>query len=201
MRKKLLGVTTATALAAGSVAVAQQAEVAPTREVGQYAGVTPGQGTPPRVGAVARARPAKLLTWPGFRAQPGGASRFFLQLSAPVETVTRTSAGRVEVVLKNVRGHLRNTFRPLDTRYFQTPVRRAKVERRRQDLVFVFEMRGEATPTVTTAPGEGGFHFVYVDFPAGQWAAETAPISPPGSSGGHAVIRVVDEGDEPSDGD
>lgn len=202
MRKKLLGATTAAALAAAGVGVAQQAEVAPTREVGQYAGVTPGAGTPPRAGAVARARPAKLLTWPGFQAQPGGASRFFLQVSAPVETQVRTSAGRVEVVLKNVRGHLRNTFRPLDTRFFQTPVRRAKVERRRNDLVLVFDLRAEATPTVTSAPGEAGFHFVYVDFPAGQWVAETAPArgsSEPSES--RAMIRIVDEGQDESDED
>ncbi|MCB9617267.1 MAG: hypothetical protein H6722_32955 [Sandaracinus sp.] len=156
---------------ASVTAIAQQAEVSPTRNVGEYAGVSPGTGNaPPRAGAVARARPAKLLTWPGFQATPGGGSRFFLQVSGPVQFETRSSQGRFEVVLKNTRAHLRNTFRPLDTRFFRTPVDRAKVERRRRDLAVVFQMRADSTPNVTQGVGENGYHFVYVDFPAGNWA-------------------------------
>lgn len=186
MRTRLLQALTAgTAVALASAgAIAQRAEVSPTRNVGEYAGVTPGSANPPpRVGAVARARPAKLLTWPGFQATPGGGSRFFLQVSGPVQIETRSAQGRFEVVLKNTRAHLRNTFRPLDTRFFSTPVDRAKVERRRRDLAVVFSLRAEATPTVTQAVGEGGFHFVYVDFPVGAWATpeatSPAPPAPP----------------------
>lgn len=176
----VLGGGALVAIASASV-LAQRAEISPTRDVGQYAGVTPGTANPPpRVGAVARARPAKLLTWPGFQAMAGGGSRFFLQVSGPVEFESRSSEGRFELVLKNTRAHLRNTFRPLDTRFFQTPVNTAKVERRRRDLAVVFQLRGASTPNVTQGVGEGGFHFVYVDFPAGNWATpEPAPTAPP----------------------
>jgi hypothetical protein len=79
----------------------------------------------------------------------------------------------VEVVLKNARTHLRNNRRWLETRFFNTPVRRARIERRGRrgsnDLVFVFAMRQGATPTVTTGTGENGFQFLYVDFPAGDY--------------------------------
>jgi hypothetical protein len=182
MQRRILHAVTGGTLVAlvSASAIAQQAEVSPSRSVGEYAGVTPGTGNPPpRAGAVVRARPAKLLTWPGFQATAGGGSRFFLQVSGPVQIETRSSQGRFELVLKNTRAHLRNTFRPLDTRFFQTPVNRAKVERRRRDLAVVFELRGEATPNVSQGVGEGGFHFVYVDFPAGQWgAAEPVATTP-----------------------
>ncbi len=176
----VLGGGALVAIASASV-LAQQAEVSPTRDVGQYAGVTPGTANPPpRVGAVERARPAKLLTWPGFQATAGGGSRFFLQVSGPVVFESRSSEGRFELVLKNTRAHLRNTFRPLDTRFFQTPVNTAKVERRRRDLAVVFQLRGASTPNVTQGVGEGGFHFVYVDFPPGNWATpEPAPTPAP----------------------
>lgn len=181
----VLGGSALVALASASV-LAQRAEISATRNVGEYAGVTPGTGNPPpRAGAVARARPAKLLTWPGFQATAGGGSRFFLQVSGPVQVESRGSEGRFELVLKNTRVHLRNTFRPLDTRFFSTPVNSAKVERRRRDLAVVFQLRASATPNVTQGVGEGGFHFVYVDFPPGAWvtpepvAAPTVAPPPP----------------------
>ncbi len=193
MRTRLLQVLTAgTAVALASVgAVAQRAEVAPARHVGEYAGVTPGSANPPpRVAAVARARTAKLLTWPGFQVTPDGGSRFFLQVSREAQLETRSAQGRFEVVLKNTRAHLRNTLRPLDTRFFSTPVDRAQVERRGRELVVVFSLRAEVTPTVTQAVGEGGFHFVYVDFPAGEWATPEPTSSTSSAS-------PVDEASQP----
>ena len=89
---------------------------------------------------------------------------------------THASQGRYEVVLERVSVHLRNTFRPLDTRFFNTPVTRAHVERRRHDLAVIFDLRGAVTPTVTQGVGEGGFQFVYVDFPGGQWVTEPATV-------------------------
>lgn len=184
---------TAVALASAG-AIAQRAEVSPARHVGEYAGVTPGSANPPpRAAAVARARTSKLLTWPGFQATPDGGSRFFLQVSHEVELETRSAQGRFEVVLKNTRAHLRNTLRPLDTRFFSTPVDRAQVERRGRDLAVVFSLRGAITPTVSQAVGEGGFHFVYVDFPAGDWAtpapASSTPPVPPGDEDSQPPIN------------
>lgn len=148
---------------AQGTAVVQEA-----RDVGEYAGVRPGaNNTPPRARAARNARNT-VVTWPGF--EPRGGGRFFVQTTGNIITEVHQSDGRVEVVLKNARTHLRNTRRWLETRFFNTPVRRARIERRgRNDLVFVFAMRQGSTPSVTTGTGEGGFQFLYVDFPAGDY--------------------------------
>ncbi len=155
------------------------AVVAPTREVGQYAGVKPGaDNPPPRLARVQAARErVRLLTWPGFEMRPSG-SRFFLQLSSLVPVETSASEGRFEVLLRGVTTHVRNTRRPLITRYFNTPVTVARVERRgRNDLAVVFELRANVTPRVSNAPGAGGFYYIFIDFPPGQYLG-TAPNVP-----------------------
>lgn len=159
------------------------------REVGEYAGVRPGtSNAPPRAQRARNAR-GTVVTWPGF--EPRGGGRFFVQTTGSIVTEVHQSEGRVEVVLKNAQTHLRNTRRWLETRFFNTPVRRARIERRgRNDLVFVFAMRQGATPSVTTGTGEGGFAFLYVDFPAGNYlpaalrvqAPEADPVSGDGDS-------------------
>lgn len=96
-----------------------------------------------------------------------------MQVSDTVQTDIQRTEGRVEVVLRQTRVHLRNSRRPLETRFFNTPVTRATVERRgRHDLAIVFNMRGDATPRVTTEAGQNGYHFVFIDFPAGSWLPE-----------------------------
>ncbi len=113
-----------------------------------------------------------VLTWPGFQMTPNG-SRFFLQTTSAPVTETKPSEGRFEVILKNARTHVRNTRRWLDTRYFATPVRRARVERRgRRDLAFVFELRTASTPSVSSGTGPDGYTYLYVDWP---------PASAPGN--------------------
>lgn len=158
---------------AQGTAVVQEA-----RDVGEYAGVRPGTNNrPPRSGAAQSAR-GTVVTWPGF--EPRGGGRFFVQTTGTIITEVHQSEGRVEVVLKNARTHLRNTRRWLETRFFNTPVRRARIERRgRNDLVFVFAMRQNAAPTVTTGTGVNGFEFLYVDFPAGDYIPQELRIAPP----------------------
>lgn len=158
---------------AQGTAVVQEA-----REVGEYAGVRPGaNNTPPRAQAARNARNT-VVTWPGF--EPRGGGRFFVQTTGNIITEVHQSDGRVEVVLKNARTHLRNTRRWLETRFFNTPVRRARIERRgRNDLVFVFAMRQGSAPTVTTGTGENGFQFLYVDFPAGDYIPAELRVQAP----------------------
>lgn len=165
------------------------AVVREARDVGEYAGVRPGSSsTPPRARAARNSR-STVVTWPGF--EPRGGGRFFVQTTGTVMTEVQQSEGRVEVILKNTRTHLRNTRRWLETRFFNTPVRRARIERRgRNDLAFVFAMRQGSMPTVTTGTGANGFEFLYVDFPAGDYlppelrvrAPDPDPVSGNGSS-------------------
>lgn len=132
-----------------------------------YAGVNPESETaenlPPKAEEIPEG--ALMLTWPGFMMQEDG-SRFFVQTSRPVKFGTQKSEGRLELVLHNTRVHLKNTFLPLETEFFDTPVTRATVQRRgSKDLVMVFEMREDATPTITQQKGKDGFNYVFIKFP------------------------------------
>ncbi|KPK12922.1 MAG: hypothetical protein AMJ62_15730 [Myxococcales bacterium SG8_38] len=136
-------------------------------DAASYAGVTPGSETsdnlPPKAEEIPEG--ALMLTWPGFMMRKEGGSRFFVQTSRPVEVATKKSENRFELVLRNTRVHLSNNYRPLETEFFDTPVRRATVQRRgKKDLVMVFELRAEATPSVTQEKGKDGFNYVFVDF-------------------------------------
>jgi len=176
------------------------AHVAPTHPLGSYQGVTPGESDAPPAEARARRRaeaarsgrrrrsaPVHLLTWPGFQAHEDGSSRFFLQTSSTVETSTSRAPGRFELILKNTRVHLRTNRLPLETRYFNTPVVRALVERRGHDLAIVFVLRAEVAPRISTETASNGYHYVFVDFPAGDYlpaelqAERAAPAHEDGS--------------------
>jgi hypothetical protein len=132
-----------------------------------YGGVTPGaessDNLPPKVEEIPEG--ALMLTWPGFMMHKDGGSCFFVQTSQPVETAWKKSEGRFELVLRNTQVHLKNTFLPLETEFFDTPVTRATVQRKaKKDVVMVFEMREDAMPTITQKKGKDGFNYVFVKF-------------------------------------
>jgi hypothetical protein len=146
----------------------QVQDTATPHEVGHYAGVVPGMSNrPPAMPSGRRAN--RLVTWPGFQARADGASRFFVQTTNAVAPALQTSQGRAVVLLPNVRIHLRNNRRPLETRFFNTPVSRARVERRGRNVAFILDLRADVTPTVSTDVGPDGLHFVYVEFPGGNF--------------------------------
>ena len=135
-------------------------------EDSSYAGVTPGSETsenlPPKADEIPEG--AVMLTWPGFMMLEDGSS-FFIQTSKPVKFGTRKSEGRLELVLHNTQVHLKNNFLPLETQFFDTPVVRATVQRKgKKGLVMVFEMREDATPSITQKIGKDGFNYVFVKF-------------------------------------
>ena len=132
-----------------------------------YGGVTPGSETsenlPPKAEEIPEG--ALMLTWPGFMMHKDGSSCFFIQTSQPVKFGTRKSEGRLELVLHNTQVHLKNNFLPLETEFFDTPVTRATVQRKaRTDVVMVFEMREDTTPSITQKKGKDGFNYVFVKF-------------------------------------
>jgi hypothetical protein len=140
-----------------------------------YVGVVPGRAQLP---THLRGRPGAtptVVTWPGFQPRADGASRFFVQLTSRVTYEARSENGRYVVLLQGVRIPDRQTGRELDTRFFQTPVTRARLERRgRRDIAFVFEMRAEVTPTVSLDVGADGYAFLFVEFPAGDYLPRPA---------------------------
>ncbi len=162
----------------------------------EYGGVTPGRGNPPpAMGRIARRRGraarATIVTWPGFQMQPGGGSRFFVQTNSAVAAQLATSDGRVEIVFPNTAIHLGNSRRYLETAFFETPVVRAHLERRRNDMVLVMQMRANVVPQISTGT-EGTFTFTYIDFGPGQYRpADLGPVQPPAQrdTSGQAEVR------------
>ena len=131
-----------------------------------YAGVNPGSETsenlPPKAEEIPEG--ALMLTWPGFMMLEDG-SVFFIQTSKPVKFGTKSSEGRLELVIHQTRVHLKNNFLPLETQFFDTPVTRATVQRKgNKDLVMIFEMRRDVTPSITQKKGKDGFNYVFVKF-------------------------------------
>ncbi len=132
-----------------------------------YAGVTPGSensaNLPPKADEIPRG--ALMLTWPGFMMHKDGGSCFFIQTSQPVEVATQKSEGQFELVLRNTQVYLKNNYLPLETQFFDTPVIRATVQRKAaKDVVMLFEMREDVTPTITQNKGKDGFNYVFVKF-------------------------------------
>src|SRR5690606_37793750 len=110
-------------------------------------------------------RPTTILTSPGFTPLGDGGSRFFVQTTDPIVPEVRVEEGRVVILFRHTTVHVRNSTRWLETRFFDTPVVRARLERRRRDMAFVLHMRAPAVPRVSTeASPDGAFHYVYVDF-------------------------------------
>lgn len=189
-------------LLAPGASVAQE----PPRPASGYEGVVPGTGNPPpAAGRIQRRRGrrarAEILTWPGFQMQPGGGSRFFVQTTGPVRTDLRVTADRVELIFHDTGIHLRNSARWLETEYFETPVRRARLERRGRDMVLVLMMRGAATPRVSSGTGAPGdtFQYTYVDFEAGRWAPAEPVAAPAPPEGGVGIVSggTADDASEP----
>ena len=186
------------AFAVAAPAVAQDAPARPPRQrvvqphpLGVYNGVEPGEAQPPpafrRVvrRQQRRRRRALILTWPGFAPLGDGSSRFFIQTTEPMSPQVTVEDNRVVVLFTNTAIHLTNSRRWLETRFFNTPVLRARLERRRRDMALVLVLRQgvRVTPRVASeaAPG-GNFHYTYVDFPPGDYAPVVARTPPRAST-------------------
>jgi hypothetical protein len=133
----------------------------------EYGGVNPTSETaenlPPKAEEIPEG--AVMLTWPGFMMKDGG-SVFFVQTSKQVRFASKQTPGRFELMLYDIQVHLKTNYLPLETQYFDTPVTRATVQRTgKKNATMVFEMRRDATPTITQKKGKDGFNYVFVTFP------------------------------------
>jgi hypothetical protein len=201
VRKELTAIVFSLGLASlGTLPTAAQ-EVRPAgtpHNLTEYGGVAPGRANPPpaanRIASRRRGRrpaPTSIVTWPGFQMTSSGGSRFFVQTTAAVATRVSESDGRVEVLFPNTAIHLSNSGRWLETQFFETPVVRARFERRGNDMVLVMMMRAQVAPQISNG-SEGTFSFTYIDFSAGHYRpADLAPVQPPArrSEDGTATIR------------
>jgi len=169
------------------------ADTAPHKE-GQYGGVTPGE-PPARDIPAGPARPAKprrppprgTLTWIGFEAKDGGAEVFF-QSVAPFEVSQRVEGASLIVHLGLPRlGH--NTWRQIDTRFFDNPlsgivaraVRAARATKDHPARAAGIEARiafknpkDAREAAVRTATEADGMYYAYLKFPEGTDAPPAA---------------------------
>ncbi len=100
---------------------ASAAPSGPPHKEGEYGGVTPGEAADSDKPARPKHPPPKgTLTWIGFEAKDGGADVFF-QSVAPF-TVSQHVEGATLVVYLSLPHLGHNTWRQIDTRFFDNPL-------------------------------------------------------------------------------
>ncbi|MGE5183797.1 MAG: hypothetical protein ACM31C_17120 [Acidobacteriota bacterium] len=151
---------------------------------GDYGGVVPGQPSkaePPAKGTRNKRPPPKgTLAWIGFEAKNGG-SQIFLQSVAPFEVSQRVENGVLVVNLTGLTKLGHNTWRLLDTRFFETPIARivaryagaTKAHKGGIELRVTFKNPKEAKEgALRTATEADGYFYAYLTFGGG-----TAPAT------------------------
>jgi hypothetical protein len=149
---------------------------------GDYGGVVPGEGkkpeTPSRPGKAKRPPPKGTLSWIGFEAKAGSAE-VFLQSAGPFEVTQHVENGILVVYLSGVSRLGQNTWRPIDTHFFDNPLSRItarKVNAARAgkdhpahgagiELRIAFKNPKDAKEgTLRTAVEADGMHYSYLSF-------------------------------------
>jgi hypothetical protein len=177
----------ATLIAAGGVGAVRADD---QHREGEYGGVTPGQGAKataaPKGKRARRPPPKDELTWIGFAAKDGGGGELFFQAPAAFAVAPRIERGEVVVVLEGLRRQVRNTRRPLDTRYFDAPIARVSARpvgahggkgahKAGIEVRIAFKNAKDAhEPTVRTTTEADGMFYAYLDFGAGGTTAKPA---------------------------
>ncbi len=115
---------------------------------------------------------------PGFELLASGGSRFYVELGQAVPIEQRKAKGSITFVLKGARNTFRNNLNPLVTEHFNTPVRRAKLQRAGRDLLFVMELRQDVAATHQIVTNKEGHAVLQVDFGAGTFVRDAAAPIP-----------------------
>ena len=133
---------------------------------GDYGGVEPGKKKAEPGKKAKKPPPKGTLSWIGFEAKDGG-SQIFLQSVGPFDVSQRIDNGTLVVSLTGVTRLGTNTWRPIDTRYFDGPVSRitAKKGRKGIEVRIAFKDAKDAKQgTVRTATEADGMYYAYLDF-------------------------------------
>lgn len=153
-----------------------------------YKGMAPGSTAKNPLPPPKKTDPTQLV-WTGFK-MVGDKSQVFLQttreLTFEVGTPSAAKKGgkaSLSVFLRNCRIHLRNNQRPLDTRYFATPVIAFKARQKRKDVELTFQLKEPATAVPRTESGPDGTQFLVLEFPPGRAATPPDPSDAPPDKG------------------
>lgn len=136
-----------------------------------YNGVCPGSSKVPE-GIAAQPGGAALVTWPGFQVLANGGSRVFIQTSVPVSPSLKREGSHWNVSLPGVSLPSGNARLPLDTSFFNTPVKSVHARPQKgAGVVIEVELRAKLSvePNLHSEKAQNGYFFVYLDFPAGNY--------------------------------
>jgi hypothetical protein len=165
---------------------------------GSYEGVKPGGNEPPPVRATPNSS-TTLITWPGFQMRPDGGSRVFIQSTAPLSHSVSQKGNLLLIDLGSAKVSGETNQFALYTRFFNTPVVRAQLKPGARATLEI-ELRASVQPSISSEQAASGFHFLYIDFPAGQYlakgpvAAAPAPTAAPAPAAGPGAPAHLDDG-------
>jgi len=163
-----------------------------------YHGTVPGTGnTLPRVEEI-KTKAGNWITWPGFLMRPDGGSRIFIQTTKALDYKRDAKKKRITLRFENTNVYLSNNRNPLVTIHFNTPVKRAYLQRRMKTAELIVELKVDSEATITQFADGDGYHYLFVDFPAGQYPVGGDWGTRPsfegfGSPGGQQESTVIDE--------
>jgi hypothetical protein len=134
-----------------------------------YHGTVPGAGnTLPRIEEI-RTKAGNWITWPGFLMRPDGGSRIFIQTTRALDYKRDRKGKRITLYFNDASVYLSNNRNPLVTIHFNTPVRRAYLKHRMKTAELVMELKVDAEASIKQFADGDGYHYLFVDFPAGQY--------------------------------
>src|SRR5262245_24868237 len=137
---------------------------------GEYGGVQPGQSKKLESGKKPKKPPPKgTLSWIGFEVKDAG-SDVFLQSVASFEVSQKVEGGVVVVTLSGLNRLGHNIWRPIDTRFFETPVSRivARKKGKGVEVRIAFKNGKNAAPaSVHTGNEADGMYYAHLTFAGG----------------------------------
>jgi hypothetical protein len=154
---------------------------------GEYGGVVPGQPRKVETSKKPKRPPPKgTLSWIGFEAK-NSTSEIFLQSVAPFEVSQHVENGVLVVYLGGLTRLGQNTWRIVDTRFFDTPISKivaryvgaTKSHKAGIEVRVTFKNAKDAKEGgLRTTTEADGFFYAHLSF-AGGGAPETAPALTP----------------------
>ena len=149
------------------------------KQEGDYGGVVPGEKKAEATKKPKKPPPKGTLSWIGFEVKEGG-SEVFLQSVAPFEVSQKVDKGALVVTLSGLTRLGHNIWRPIDTRFFETPLARivARKKGKGVEVRIAFKNGKEAAQaSVHTGNEPDGLYYAHLTFGGGGGSA-AAPAEP-----------------------
>ncbi|HEY2903204.1 MAG TPA: AMIN domain-containing protein [Polyangia bacterium] len=120
-----------------------------------------------------KAGPARVV-WTGFQMH-GDGSRVYLQATNDVEVSVTAGKEGLTVTVHDCRLRVRNGGRPMDTRFFQTPVKSVSLRQQKKDVAVLIALKEPVDVVPRKESGPNGSQFWVLDFPSGKSLLANGP--------------------------